>query len=162
MAEVAPAAPSETTTTVFLMSPEESGLLFMPSDILNITTATFFKGKVPTEDLKRRIIEVVQANPWLACRLKKQVDPSDCKKKVAMVYAAQPTPEAIVADHYKEYSVADVQGDTKNLSAIDVGQSYEAICKAAKGEFLKTNGKQCIGKNEPQFRVIAVPSTDGE
>ena len=48
----------------------------MPSSTLNITTATFFKGKVPSEDLERRITELVQANPWLECRLKKEVGPS--------------------------------------------------------------------------------------
>ena len=156
--------PDETTQTVFLMSPEESGLLAIPASLLAITTATFFKGKVPTDDLKRRIAEIVQANPWLACRLKKQVDPSDGKRKPAMIYHAEPTPEAIVADHYWEYSVADVQGDTKKkLSNIDVGQAYEAICKAVDSSGAMVNaGSGCLGKNEPQFRVTVVPSVDGD
>jgi hypothetical protein len=136
----------------------------MPSSIFNITTATFFKGKVPTEDLERRITELVQANPWLACRLKKEVDPSDKKKKAAMVYDAQPKREAIVADHFKEYSVADVQGDKKKkLSTIDIGQPYQAICEAVgKTAGVHCTGSKCLGKNEPQFLVTAVPSADGE
>jgi len=90
------------------------------------------------------------------------VDPSDKKKKVAMVYDAQPKLEAIVADHYREYSVADVQGDS-TLSDIDVSQTYEVICKAAcKSDAMLVAGSKCVGKNEPQFRVTVVPSADGE
>jgi hypothetical protein len=144
---------------------EEAGLLAIPgadgADWLAVSTVTFFKGIVPTEDLKRRITEIVKANPWLACRLEKQVDPSDKKKKAAIVFDTQPKPEAILADHYKEYSVADIQGDNKNkLSAIDIGQTYEAICKAAGKS--NTIVKTRLGKNEPQFRVTAVPSADGK
>jgi hypothetical protein len=162
MATVVPDGVDETTKSVFLMK-EESGLLGMPSSILNITTATFFKGKVPTEDLKRRITELVQANPWLACRLKKEVDPSDKKKKPAMVFDTQPKREAIVADHYKEYSEADVQGDKKlKLSTIDISQPYQAICKAVgKTAGVHCTGSKCLGKNAPQFRVTVVPSADG-
>lgn len=145
------------------MSPEESGLLMMPSSLLNITTATFFKGKVPTEDLTSRIIEIVQANPWLACRLKKQMDGTKKKKRPAIVYETQPSPEAILADHYVQYSVAEIQGDKKYLAAIDVGQPYEAICKAVdKSDAKLICGGACVGKNQPQFRVTVVPSADGE
>lgn len=160
MAKVAPDA-SQEATTVFLMSPEESGLLMMPSELLLIATATFFKGTVPSEDLKRRVVEIVQANPWLACRLKKLVN-ADGKKKPAIVYGEKPSPESILAYHYKEYSVADVQGDQKGLAAIDVSQPYEAICKAVmKSDAKLSCGSKCVGKDEPQFRVTAVPSADG-
>ena len=152
----------ETTKSVFLMSPEESGLLMMPSSLVTILTVTFFKGKVPTEDLKRRITEIVQANPWLACRLKKQMNGEIGKKKPAMVYDTQPSADAIVADHYKEYCAADIQ-DKKELADIDVGQPYEAICKAvSKSDAKLSCGGACVGKNHPQFRVTAVPSADGE
>ena len=162
MVAVAPAPVEDgTTKTVFLMSPEETGLLMMPSSLVTIVTCTFFKGKVP-EQLKQRVTEVVQANPWLACRLKKQVNDKK-KKQAAMVYDPQPRPEAILADHYKEYSVADVQGGKRELAAIDVGQPYEAICKAADKSAAKLScGGECVDKNEPQFRVTVVPSDDGQ
>lgn len=161
MATVAPEGPTK-KQQVYLMSPEETGLLMMPSSLLTILTATFFKGKIPTEDLKRRVTEIVQANPWLGCRLMKLKNEAK-KKKPAMVWDAQPSPETILADHYKEYSVADIQGDNKDLSAIDVNQPYEALCKAVFKSAAKINcGGACVGKNEPQFRVTVVPSADGE
>lgn len=159
-ATVAP-APTKETKSIFLMSPEESGLLMVPSSLLLISTVTFFEGQVPTEGLKNRIVEIVQANPWLACRLKKQADGK--KKKPAIVYDEQPSAKAIEEDHYREYSLDDIRGGRKELSAIDIGQPYEAIVKAMlKSDAKLSCGSECVGKNEPQFRVTVVPSTDGK
>jgi hypothetical protein len=58
--------------------------------------------------------------------------------------------------------LTEVQGDTKQqLSSIDVSQPYEAMCKAAQRQEIKTSNA-ALGKDEPQFRVTVVPSTDGQ
>jgi hypothetical protein len=77
MASVIP----ESRTREDLMEMEGGGYMYVDG----ITTVTFFDGPVPLEQLKERLVKVVQASPWLAGKLVKK------GKKVQMAFDSSPT-----------------------------------------------------------------------
>ena len=58
----------EGTTYAKLMEMEENWVPYLDG----ITTVTFFDGPPPLEQLKDRLVKVVQASPWLAGKLVKR------------------------------------------------------------------------------------------
>ena len=79
-------APESTTCVVDLLEMESSAYMYLDG----ITTVTFFDGPVPLEQLKERLVKVVQASPWLAGKLVKKKG-----KKVQMAFDSSPTAEYI-------------------------------------------------------------------
>lgn len=73
-------------TCVDLLENEVSAYMYIDG----VTTVTFFDGPVPLEQLRDRLVQVVQASPWVAGRLVK-------RKKVQMEFDAAPDRERVLA-----------------------------------------------------------------
>mmetsp|Transcript_87051 Transcript_87051/g.244123 ORF Transcript_87051/g.244123 Transcript_87051/m.244123 type:complete len:401 (+) Transcript_87051:74-1276(+) len=95
----------EGTTAVDLLERECGPYMFLDG----ITTITFFAGPVPLEQLKERVVKVVQASPWLAGKLAKKNKEKGQKEaqeknggeeakpgNVQMVFDSAPTAEQVL------------------------------------------------------------------
>ena len=67
MATVTPYTPETAPTCVDLMDMEAEAYMYIDG----ITTVTFFDGPVPLQQLKERLVKLVQASPWIAGNLVK-------------------------------------------------------------------------------------------
>lgn len=85
---VTPGTPETTPTCVDLMEMEASAYMYLEG----ITTITFFDGAVPLQQLKERLVKLVQASPWLAGKLVQQKG----KEGVQMAFDPSPTAEFVL------------------------------------------------------------------
>lgn len=85
---VTPYNPESPPTCVDLMEMEASAYVYLDG----VTTVTFFDGPVPLQQLKERMVKVVQASPWLAGKLVKQKG----KEGVQMEFDSSPTAELVL------------------------------------------------------------------
>jgi len=69
-----------------------------------ITTVTFFDGPIPLEQLKERLVKVVQASPWLVGKLVE----TDGKKGVQMAFDASPTAEHVLSTIFHDVSLKGI------------------------------------------------------
>eukprot|EP00927_Polykrikos_kofoidii_P083770 TRINITY_DN8658_c0_g1_i1.p1 TRINITY_DN8658_c0_g1~~TRINITY_DN8658_c0_g1_i1.p1 ORF type:complete len:423 (+),score=82.30 TRINITY_DN8658_c0_g1_i1:90-1358(+) len=85
---------------VELMEMESSAYVYLDG----ITTVTFFDGAVALEQVKDRLVHVVQASPWLAWKLVKNKK----SKNIQMSFDPSPTKELILGKLLEQIEVADI------------------------------------------------------
>ena len=83
---------------VDLLEMEASSFMYLDG----VSTVTFFDGPAPIQQLKDRLVQVVQASPWLCGKLVKN------KGKVQLAFEKSPSAEFILDKLYQEISDLDI------------------------------------------------------
>lgn len=104
-----------------------------------VCTATLYRGVIPVKYLKRRVREIVGANPWLSGRLRKGFE----RPFLAI-------PKTLTEDHFMECEPAmSIHPGTSFFDVVKHVQRIAAVLK---------NGLACLNRNESLFRVAAIPA----
>eukprot|EP00928_Gymnodinium_smaydae_P089074 TRINITY_DN73079_c0_g1_i1.p1 TRINITY_DN73079_c0_g1~~TRINITY_DN73079_c0_g1_i1.p1 ORF type:complete len:407 (-),score=57.82 TRINITY_DN73079_c0_g1_i1:162-1382(-) len=103
----------EGTECVDLLEMEASAYMYIDG----VTTMSFFDGPVPLDQLKERLVKIVQASPWIAGKLVKSK-----AKKIQMVFSSSPAAEAVL----------DTLLDQIELD-ISPAMPYESLIEKVKG-----------------------------
>ena len=100
MASVTPYTPETAPTCVVLMEMEATAYMYIDG----ITTVTFFDGPVPLQQLKERLVKLVQASPWIAGNLVKGND------TVQMAFDAEPSAQLVLDRIFDDSLQLDISG----------------------------------------------------
>lgn len=126
-----------------LLDLESSRLL---KDEYGISTVTFFKGnpEVATKIIRRRLMDVVNANPWLVGRIMKN---KKCKN-LQLVHSPAPVNE----EQFERLF---------NTDALEISSEmeYQELCNALKGAIVK-KGFDTINSSEPVCRITFAVDRD--
>lgn len=132
--------PSSTTCVDLL---DNEGREYMYID--GVTTVTFFDGPVPLEQLKDRLVKVVQASPWLAGKLVKTKG-----KKVQMEFDSAPTTERVL-----DLLLHQIELD------ISPQMPFEAMIEKVKGSQAHVIGGFALLKKGLPYTRLTVAKKDG-
>jgi len=108
-----------------------------------VTTLTFFDGDAPVQLLRQRTEAILDANPWLAGRLK-----SNAPNGIPGLWVSNMPDKSA---HFCELSNEELRP----------GMSMAESIAATDGQTVK-KGVQCLDKDEPLFKVIVVLTTPGK
>jgi len=121
-----------------LLPEEVTAAMLWPS----ISTLTFYEGDAPVACLRERVIALVEANPWLAGRLQGELG-------AACVW---------VPDALRSY--AEMCFEELSVPGLRPDQPMTAMRQAVEGR-LVGRGDQCLGQDEPLFRVLVLRTEPG-
>ena len=112
-----------------------------------VSTVTFYKGACPLAYIKKRVAQLVIANPWLLSRLV-----SKAKGDIDLVF--NEAPEKLI-DQYVDSIVHLVHDPTLSPDA-----PYDVTSNKI-DKYLVKPGENCVNKLEPLFKVIVIHIDDG-
>ncbi|KAK3257340.1 hypothetical protein CYMTET_33569 [Cymbomonas tetramitiformis] len=134
----------ETEMLVDLMDMESAAYMYIDG----VTTVTFFHGEVPLEQLKTRLVNVVQASPWLAGKLVKNKK----AKGVQMAFSPSPTAEKVIADLVEEIELD-----------ISPSMPFETMMDTVKTKttaHIKETGFELLKKKLPYTRLTVAKNSN--
>ena len=114
-----------------------------------VTTVTLYEGSVPVENLRNRIVIMLEKNPWLTSRIVKKGTPDGI---VAMTYSKTFDAERVIDQHLTVYEPGDV--------GFSLGMPYEELVRCLL-PVQCVRSKPATDKDEVLFKVAVVPVETG-
>ena len=131
-------APTEITNTSLLK--EEH---MWHTEMAGIVTITFVRGKNVSDNLKKRLVDVAQANPWICGHLTKGSPYHNLN-----IPTAEHAAKTVIERCFQEVSVAEQE------NTITLETPYSNICKTLK-PYQTSKGNKLINQaNESLFKVV--------
>jgi hypothetical protein len=114
-----------------------------------VTTVTLYEGSAPVENLRNRIVIMLEKNPWLTSRIVKKNTPDGI---VAMTYSKTFDAERVIDQHLTLYEPGDVR--------FSLGMPYEELVYCLL-PVQCVRSKPATDKDEVLFKVAVVPVETG-
>ena len=114
-----------------------------------VTTVTLYEGSVPVENLRNRIVIMLEKNPWLTSRIVKK---GTLDGIVAMTYSKTFDAERVIDQHLTVYEPGDV--------GFSLGMPYEELVRCLL-PVQCVRSKPATDKDEVLFKVAVVPVETG-